>query len=261
MIRKESVNPKGNQSWIFTGGTDAETETPTLWPPDAKNWHWERPWCWVRLKAGGGDNRGWDGWMAPWTWWTWVWASSRRWSRTGRPGVLQSMESQRVRHDWATELYWASEPSASPQKSTQALNQWTPRDTTTLTSNIRPWHWAGCWKTVMNNTDVVPVYMELVANLERQLNKGSNIVAVNSGCALDQGLFMRWDEISWWQSWGIKYSPSFLTPRVTLIAFPAFHPLLRGLLWNFNYTDNLLPPTPCLYDWGLNGYVVLWWWP
>ena len=109
----------------------------------------------------------------------------------------------------------------------------------------------------MNNTDVVPVYMELVANLERQLNKGSNIVAVNSGCTLDQGLFMRWDEISLWQSWGITYSPSFLTHRVILIAFPAFHPLLRGLLWNFNYTDNLLPPTPCLYDWGLNGYVVL----
>ena len=62
--------------------------------------HWKRPWCWERLKAGG-DNRGWDSWMAP-TQWTWVWGSSRRWWRTGKPGVLQSMGLQRVGHDWAT---------------------------------------------------------------------------------------------------------------------------------------------------------------
>ena len=49
------------------------------------------------------DNRGWDGWMASLTQWTWVWASSRRWWRTGKSGMLQSMGSQRVRHDWATE--------------------------------------------------------------------------------------------------------------------------------------------------------------
>ena len=56
-----------------------------------------RPWCWERLKAGGeGDDRGWDGWMASSTWWTWVWASSRSWWRTGKPGVLQSLGSQRV---------------------------------------------------------------------------------------------------------------------------------------------------------------------
>ena len=62
-------------------------------------------WCWERLKAGGeGDNRGWDGCMASLTWWTCVWVSSGSWWWTGKPGVLQSMESQRVRHDWATEL-------------------------------------------------------------------------------------------------------------------------------------------------------------
>ena len=67
--------------------------------------HWRRPWCWERLKAGGeGDDRGWNGWMASPTWWTWVCASSRSWWWTGRPGVLQSMRSQRVRHDWVTEL-------------------------------------------------------------------------------------------------------------------------------------------------------------
>ena len=66
---------------------------------------WKRLWCWERLKAGGeGDDRGWDGWMASLTPWTWVWASSRGWWWTGRPGVLQSMGSQRVGHDWATEL-------------------------------------------------------------------------------------------------------------------------------------------------------------
>ena len=66
---------------------------------------WKSPWCWDRLKARGeGDDRGWDGWMASPTWWTWVWVNSRSWWWTGRPGVLQSMESQRVRQDRETEL-------------------------------------------------------------------------------------------------------------------------------------------------------------
>ena len=63
----QPVHPKGNQSWVFTGRTDAEAETPVLWPPEAKNWLLvsKRPWSWERLKAGGeGDGRGWDGWMA-----------------------------------------------------------------------------------------------------------------------------------------------------------------------------------------------------
>ena len=59
------------------------------------------------VKVGGeGDDRGWDGWMASQTQWTWVWVNSGRWWWTGRPGVLQSMGSQRVGHDWATELNW-----------------------------------------------------------------------------------------------------------------------------------------------------------
>ena len=67
--------------------------------------HWKRLWCWERLKAGGeGDDRGWDSWMASLTQWTWVWASSGSWWWTGKPGMLQSMGSQRVGHDWATEL-------------------------------------------------------------------------------------------------------------------------------------------------------------
>ena len=69
--------------------------------------YWKRPWCRERLKAGGeGDDRGWDGWMASPTRWTWVWVSSGSWWWIGRPSVLQSMGSQRVRHNWATQLNW-----------------------------------------------------------------------------------------------------------------------------------------------------------
>ena len=63
------------------------------------------PWCWERLRAGGeGDDSGWDGWMASLTQWTWVWVNSRSWWWTGRPGMLQSIGSQRVRHNWVSEL-------------------------------------------------------------------------------------------------------------------------------------------------------------
>ena len=69
--------------------------------------HWRRPWCWERLKAGWeGDNRGWEDWMASPTRRTWVWVGSGRWWWTGKPSVLQSIGSQRVIHDWATELNW-----------------------------------------------------------------------------------------------------------------------------------------------------------
>ena len=102
----QPVHPKGNQSWIFIGRTDDKAETPILWPPYAKNWLiWKFPWCWERLKAGGeGDDREWDGWMALQMQWMWVWVHSRSWWWTGKPGMLKSIGSQRVRHDWATEL-------------------------------------------------------------------------------------------------------------------------------------------------------------
>ena len=67
--------------------------------------HWKRPWCWEGLGAGGeGDDRGWDGWMASPSQWTWVWVSSGSWWWTGRPGVLWFMWLQRVKSNWATEL-------------------------------------------------------------------------------------------------------------------------------------------------------------
>ena len=69
--------------------------------------HWKRLWCWEGLRVGGeGDGRGWNGWMASPTRWTWVWVNSGSWWWTGRPRVLWFMGSQRVGHDWVTELNW-----------------------------------------------------------------------------------------------------------------------------------------------------------
>ena len=166
----QPANPKGNQSWIFIGRTDAEVETPVLWPPDVKNWliwkdpdsgkDWRQeekgttedemagwhhgcsghefeqapgvddgqgglaccsPWGrkdlnttkwlnwteWEYLREGGEEgDRGWAGWMASLIQWTWVWASVGRQWRTGKPGMLQCMGSQNVRHDWVIEQQW-----------------------------------------------------------------------------------------------------------------------------------------------------------
>ena len=89
----EATQP-GTESTVLLGGVPHWT-------------HWQRLWCWEGLGAGGeGDNRGWDGWMASLTWWTWVWVNSGSWWWTGRPGVLRFMGSQRVGPDWATELNW-----------------------------------------------------------------------------------------------------------------------------------------------------------
>ena len=72
--------------------------------------HWKRPWCWEGLKAGReGDNRGQNSETASPIWWTWVWASSGSWWWTGKPGMLQSMGSQRVRHNWGTQLNWSQQ--------------------------------------------------------------------------------------------------------------------------------------------------------
>ena len=118
----------GEDSWESLGLGDQGDQTSSSWRKPVlnihwKDWcwswnsntmatwckeltHWKRPWCWERLKAGGeGDDRGWDGWMASPTQWTWVWASSGSWW-TGKPGMLQYMGSQRVRHDWTTQLNW-----------------------------------------------------------------------------------------------------------------------------------------------------------
>ena len=103
----QPVHPKGDQPWIFIHWKDWccwswNSNTLATWCEERT--HLKRPWCWERLRAGGeGDNTGWDGWMASPTLWTWVWASSRSWWWTGKPGVLQSLGSQRVEHNWVNE--------------------------------------------------------------------------------------------------------------------------------------------------------------
>ena len=96
------VNLKGNQTlnihwkdWYWSWSSN----TLATWFEELT--HWKRPWCWERLKAGGeGDDRGWDSCMALLIQCPWVWGNSGRQWRTGKSGVLQSMGSQRVRHDW-----------------------------------------------------------------------------------------------------------------------------------------------------------------
>ena len=103
------VHPKGNQSWIIFWRTVAEAETPILKPSDAKNWLIGKDPDARRVKVGGEwDHREWDGSITSPTWWTWVWVSSGRWWWTGKPGILQSIGSQRVRYGWVTELNWVS---------------------------------------------------------------------------------------------------------------------------------------------------------
>ena len=104
----QPVNPKGNQSWIFIGRTDAKAETPVLWPPHAKSWLTGkdsgagRDWGQEEKGTTEDEMAGWhhrlDGREFEWT---------QSWWLTGRPGMLQFMGSQRVRHDWATELNWS----------------------------------------------------------------------------------------------------------------------------------------------------------
>ena len=91
----------------FLWRNDAKAETPVLWPPDAKSWligqDSDAGRDWRQEEKG---TTGWDGCMASLTRWTWVWVNSGSWWWTGRPGMLRFMGSQRVRHDWVTELNW-----------------------------------------------------------------------------------------------------------------------------------------------------------
>ena len=101
---KKSVLSILSKDWCWRWNSN----TVAIWCKELT--HWKRPWCWERLKAGGeGANRGLNSWMASLTQWTWEWANSSSWWGTGKPGVLQSMESQRVRHYWATEVNWETE--------------------------------------------------------------------------------------------------------------------------------------------------------
>ena len=99
------AHSEGHQPWDFFWRNDAKAETPVLWPPDAKSWligkDSDAGRDWGQEEKG---TTGWDGWMASLT--RWVWVNSGSWWWTGRPCMLWFMGSQRVGHDWATELNW-----------------------------------------------------------------------------------------------------------------------------------------------------------
>ena len=108
-LDSKEIHPKGTQSWIFIGRTDAETESPAPWPPDAKNWLiWKDPGAWKDRKTGGeGDDRGWDGWMASLIQWTWVWVNfgSWWWREVFHVAVHGVTKSWTRLNNW-TELNW-----------------------------------------------------------------------------------------------------------------------------------------------------------
>ena len=104
----QPVHPKRDQSWVFLGRTDAEAETPVLWPPHVKSWligkdpDAGRDWGQEEKGATEDEMAGWHHRLNG----QWVWVNSQSWWWTGRPGVLRFMGSQRVGHEWATELNW-----------------------------------------------------------------------------------------------------------------------------------------------------------
>ena len=154
----QPVHPKGNQSWIFIGRADAKAKAPIFWPPDAKNTDSLEKISMLGKIEGRRrrDDRRWDGWMASLTQWTWVWASSGIWWWTRKPGMLQSMGLQRVRHDWATELNWSLAWSITllACEMTQAIqSSHTHTHTHTQSRNrcfsgtlLLFWWFSGCWQ-------------------------------------------------------------------------------------------------------------------
>ena len=149
------VNPKGNQSGIFVGRTNAEGEAPKLWPLDMKSTlvgkeltHWKRLWCWERLKAGGeAGDRGWDGWMASLTRWTWVWANSGRGWRTVEPGCCGSWgckDSDTT--EWLDNNNGVSLDHRAWNASGRAEREWDLLDG-------QGCHWAHSWPTQKRPTD------------------------------------------------------------------------------------------------------------
>ena len=167
------VSPKGNQPWIFIGRIDTEVEALILdWPPDAKSWlirkdpDAEQDWA----PRGEGGDRGRDGWMASPTQWTWVWASSGRQRRMGKPGVLPSVGSHRVGHDWATEqqqglknafsqkwipeaicLITASQTPSNPVFSLYRWQNWGPQR--------RKLYWRPCWTWAAGSQDPLTLFL------------------------------------------------------------------------------------------------------
>ena len=112
----QSVNPKGNQSWISFEGLMLKLKLQSFGHLMRRTDSLEKTLMLGKIEGRRRrDNRGWDGWMASLTQWTWVLVDSGSWWQTGGPGMLRSMELQKVGHDWATELNW-TEPKLSVSK-------------------------------------------------------------------------------------------------------------------------------------------------
>ena len=146
--RKEiqAVHPKGDQSWVFIGRTDAEAETPikvlaTSWEELT---HWKRPWCREGLGAGGeGDDRGWDGWMASPTRWAWIWVNSGSW--------LMDREA------WHAAIHGVA-------KSWTRLSDWTELNWVTLNLNGETLEWSyvsKSYKKITSFENVIPMFKKI----------------------------------------------------------------------------------------------------
>ena len=140
--------------------------------------HWIRPWCWERLTAGGeGGSKGWDGWMASPTQWTWIWPNSGRSWRIGKPGVLQSMGSQKVRHDLETEQHFGISVPNSRHRAHEH------RRPSTGVSNLETWGivkagiWVCiCWCLSLQSADALwPVWhLFTILNMDPWLDHGTS---------------------------------------------------------------------------------------
>ena len=113
----KEINPKYSLEGLMVNWS---SNTLATWCEETTTW--KRPWCdGERLRAGEGDDRGWDGWMASLTQWTWVWGNSKRRWGTGKPGVLQSKGLQRVRHNLVTEQQQISNNNNYPKSSHEQI--------------------------------------------------------------------------------------------------------------------------------------------
>ena len=137
----------------------------------------ERLWCWEGLGAGGkGDNRGWDGWMASPTQWTWVWVNSWSWWWTGRRGVLQFMGSQRVGHDWETDLNWR-----------HSINDLAPRTVSSLMDSCGCSALSLCFTSIYSGQYSVPLWWRQTLFLP---------ICTLFLCTLCDSEFLNWKQIS-----------------------------------------------------------------
>ena len=228
------VHPEGNQSWIFTGRTNAEAETPILWPPDAKSWLiWIDPDAGKDWRQEQKGKTGWDGWMASLTRWTWGWVSSGRWWWTGRPGMLWFMGLQWVGHDWATELNWRliCETEFSHILPTLALGwRWERLNTEMVISSVQSLSCIWLFVTPMNHsTPGLPVHHQLPEFTQTHVHRVSDAIQPShpvfpfSSCPqfLPASESFPMSQLFAWggQSTGVSALESFLprTPRTDLL--------------------------------------------